>query len=347
MKGISLKELNSKALVGFGSLNLLGGVISQNSKVALIYSENLSACDEAKLLNAVSGFKTYGLKLSDGESAKRIERACEITEFLALNGFNRGDVIVAAGGGTVCDLCGFVASVYMRGIKYITVPTTLLCAVDACLGGKTAVDIPHVKNGWGTFYQPMLTVADCDILKNLRGKAFSGGFSEIVKYGVICPDFLDYINEFSCAENIRGDLEEVIYRCLKIKADIVRIDERDLGVRKTLNLGHTVAHAIEQASGYAVEHGESVAMGVYAEAELAVELGELSPERFKKIEKTLYRLIEKFTPQGDLASLIPYMRLDKKNGASGVTFALPTDCGAKIITLSEELLKAILSKISR
>lgn len=343
MKAISLKKLNSKAVIGCGALSSIHGVIPQNAKIALIYSENLGADTSAKLFNALSGIKTHALKISDGEAAKSVTHACEITEFLASNGFNRGDVIVAAGGGTVCDLCGFVASVYMRGIKYITVPTTLLCAVDACLGGKTAVDIPHVKNGWGTFYQPALAAVDCDILKNLNGKAFSGGLSEIVKYGVICPEFLGYLAKFSCAEDIRGNLGNVIHRCLKIKAATVRLDERDLGVRKTLNLGHTVAHAIEQASGYAVEHGESVAKGVYAEAALAVKLGNLSLERFKLIEQTLYRLIDNFTPQRDLASLIPYMRLDKKNGAVGVTFALPTDSGAKIVALSEQTLTKLLT----
>lgn len=343
MKTISLKKLNSKAVIGSGALSSVCGVIPQNAKVALIYSENLSADTSAKLFNALSGFKTHALKISDGEAAKSITRACEITEFLASNAFNRGDVIVASGGGTVCDLCGFVASVYMRGIKYITVPTTLLCAVDACLGGKTAVDIPHVKNGWGTFYQPALAAVDCDILKNLSGKAFSGGLSEIVKYGVICPEFLGYLAKFGCAEDIRGCLEEVIYRCLKIKAATVRLDERDLGVRKTLNLGHTVAHAIEQASGYAVEHCESVAKGVYAEAALAVKLGELSLERFKLIKRTLFRLIKDFTPQRNLKDLIPYMWLDKKNGAVGVTFALPTDSGAKIVALSEQTLTNLLT----
>lgn len=344
MKEILLKKLNSKAIIGSRAISTLFAEVSKNAKIALVYSKNLSEADVERLSRAVGG-NVYLYKLNDGESAKTVEQACAITEFLATNGFNRGDVIVAAGGGTVCDLCGFVASVYMRGIKYITVPTTLLCAVDACLGGKTAVDIPHVKNGWGTFYQPSLTVVDCEILSEAYGKAFSGGISEIVKYGVICPDFFEYLNKFNGEDDIKAHLEEVIYRCLKIKADIVCADERDLGVRKSLNLGHTVAHAIEQASSYSIEHGESVAMGVYAEARLSLKLGELKQARFKKIEQTLYRIKKDFTPRRDLLGLIPYMRHDKKNGAQGVTFALPTENGVKIRTLSEEELNELFAAL--
>lgn len=342
MKEILLKELNSKAVIGCGALALLATEVCESARVALVYSKSLKKADVERLTRALGG-KAYLYKLNDGESAKTVETACEITEFLASNGFNRGDTIVAAGGGTVCDLCGFVASVYMRGIKYITVPTTLLCAVDACLGGKTAVDIPHVKNGWGTFYQPSLIAVECEILSAACCKAFSGGLSEIVKYGVISPDFFEYLNKFNGEEDIKANLEEVVYHCLKIKADIVCADERDLGLRKILNLGHTVAHAIEQASNYAVEHGESVAKGVYAEACLALKLGELTKKRFEIIEQTLYRLIKDFAPQRDLSGLIPYMRHDKKNGAQGITFALPTENGVKIRALSEEDIKSFFN----
>ncbi len=342
MKEIHLNELKTKAIIGNGVISRLPDFIEKNAKVALIYSKNINVQTEKELLNALSERDLYSFKLSDGEAVKSVEWACLITEFLAVNRFNRGDVIVAAGGGTVCDLCGFIASVYMRGIKYINVPTTLLCAVDACIGGKTAIDIPRVKNGWGSFYQPAATVIDVNVIFSLQGEAFYGGVSEIVKYAAISPEFFDYLDTFSSADDLRSDLENVIYACLKIKAELVCKDERDEGNRRKLNLGHTVAHAIEEASNYMVTHGEAVAKGVFAESSVAYILRLLSETEFNRIVGALKRFIEDFSPQKNVSELIPYMRLDKKNAATGITFALPVSGGVKIYNFSEKELKTLL-----
>ncbi len=342
MKGIALKELNSSVFIGSGALSRVSEAVKGCGKVALVYSKNLGEKAEKNLFAALNECNLYSFKLSDGEATKNVEWACLITEFLAVNGFNRGDVIVAAGGGTVCDLCGFIASVYMRGIKYVNVPTTLLCAVDACIGGKTAVDIPHVKNGWGTFYQPALTAVDVDIIAETSGDAFYGGVSEIVKYGVLNPEFFDYLDNFTCADDLRLDLENVIYKCLKIKADFVSSDVCDFGIRKKLNAGHTVAHAIEQASGYKITHGEAVAKGLFSESAAAYIIGELSESAFNRIVSALKRLVKGFCPQRGVSELIPFMRLDKKNETGSIAFALPTNSGVQIFNFSEQRLKTIL-----
>lgn len=342
MKEIHLNELKTKVIIGGGVFSCLPDFIDKNAKVALIYSKSVNPQTEKELFNALSERNLYSFKLSDGEAVKSVEWACLITEFLAANRFNRGDIIVAVGGGTVCDLCGFIASVYMRGIKYINVPTTLLCAVDACIGGKTAIDIPRVKNGWGSFYQPVATVVDVNVISSLQGEAFYGGVSEIVKYAAISPEFFDYLDTFSSADDLRTDLENVIYACLKIKSDVVCQDERDEGNRRKLNLGHTVAHAIEEASNYTVTHGEAVAKGLFSESAAAYILRLLSEAEFNRIVSALKRLIKGFCPQKRVSELIPYMRLDKKNAATGITFALPTSGGVKIYSFLEEELKTLL-----
>lgn len=361
MKEIELQNLNSRAIIGDEAIGELGGIIKEfalnlcksgggnaadeaakTTKVALVYTKNISPETEKALFESLGGFDFYSFKLKDGEKIKTAEWAELITEFLAINGFKRDDVLVAAGGGTVCDLCGFVASVYMRGIKYINVPTTLLCAVDACIGGKTAIDIPHVKNGWGTFYQPAATVIDTAVIKNLSGEAYCGGISEIVKYALIDKDFCEYLSGFNCAEDFKNDLENLIYNALIIKARAVCADERDEGERKKLNLGHTVAHALEQASGYKMTHGEAVGKGLFAESAVSYIIGKMSEKNFLKATDMLIKFLPDFCPRKNVRDYIGYMRYDKKNRGTKITFSLPTDNGVEICAFSESELNVLL-----
>lgn len=354
MKEIVLKNLNSRAIIGDGTIKDLGKIIQDDvnvrldnkkalkCKVALVYSKNLSDSVENLLLKTFSAFDFYSFKIKDGEKIKTTEWAGHITDFLAINGFKRGDVLVAAGGGTICDLCGFVASVYMRGIKYYNVPTTLLCAVDACIGGKTAVDIPHVKNGWGTFYQPAATIVDAEIIKNLNGEAFYGGVAEIVKYALISKEFCKYLNGFNCADDFKNDLENLIYNALKIKAELVMIDERDENERKILNAGHTVAHALEQSGNYKMSHGEAVSKGLFSESAVSYITGRLSEKNFLNIVDMLIKFVPNFCPKKHVSDYIPFMRYDKKNSGAKITFALPTDNGVEICSFFESELKILL-----
>ena len=354
MKEIDLKNLNSRVLIGDNAIKSLADIIGLNAKnrgdvsdfkklkVALVYTKNLSENVENALKTELSRFDFYSFKIKDGEKIKNAEWAGLITEFLAVNGFKRCDVLIAAGGGTICDLCGFVASVYMRGITYYNLPTTLLCAVDACVGGKTAVDIPHVKNGWGTFYHPAATIVDTSVIKNLNGDAFFGGVSEIVKYALISKDFCKYLNGFNCAEDLKNDLENIIYKALEIKVELVLKDERDENERKILNLGHTVAHALEQNSNYKMTHGEAVSKGIFSESAISYITGRLSEKNFLTVVDMLIKFVPKFCPEKNVKKYIPFMRFDKKNSGAKITFALATDSGVKLCAFSESQLNVLL-----
>ena len=178
--------------------------------------------------------------------------------------------VLALGGGVIGDLAGFVASTYLRGIPLIQVPTTLLAQVDSSIGGKTAVDHGRLKNMIGTFYQPRLVFSDISLIKSLDGRQVGTGLAEVIKYAVIKDAaFFDYLEKnidrvFAFDDKV---LENIVYRSAKIKAEIVEKDEKDVGLRRSLNFGHTVGHAVESASNFSLSHGEAVALGMLAAAE--------------------------------------------------------------------------------
>ncbi len=243
-------------------------------------------------------------------------------------------MIINVGGGTVSDLGGFLAAIYKRGLKYINVPTTLLSAADACLGGKTAVDADGVKNVWGLVYQPFAVVIDTLILKTLPDEIFAQGLSEIVKYGIIDQKFGDFLLALNGVSGIRDNLEQVIFKCLSIKAEFVEKDEFDTAERRALNLGHTYAHGLESKSNYTVSHGDAVAAGLLAESRLALDKGYISQERFNTILRLLSVYFKNVREDG-LAELIPFMRGDKKNENDKICFSLPYGGGIKQVYFTE------------
>jgi 3-dehydroquinate synthase len=190
-----------------------------------------------------------------GEHSKSIETLASLLSFLAEHKVARNDTIAALGGGVTGDLTGFAAACYMRGIKFVQIPTTLLAMVDSSVGGKTGINLPAGKNLAGAFYQPQAVLCDISTLDTLSDETFRDGCAEIIKYGVLADR-----NLFNTP--IRENLEYVIARCVEIKRDIVNEDEFEAGRRKLLNLGHTVGHAIEKLSGYTVTHGHAVAAGM-------------------------------------------------------------------------------------
>lgn len=194
-----------------------------------------------------------------GETSKSSENYLDLLNFLSLNEFTRSDCIIALGGGVVGDLAGFAAATYLRGIPYIQVPTSLLAMVDSSVGGKTGIDLPAGKNLCGAFYQPNAVFCDTDVLQTLPEEIFRDGCAEIIKYAVLFDPEL-----FAILENDGPDFdrETVIARCIEHKQNVVAMDEYDRGQRKKLNLGHTIGHAIEYCSHYAVSHGEAVAIGL-------------------------------------------------------------------------------------
>ena len=240
---------------------------------ALLVSDDTVASlygDRVKQSLTGAGFTVHRFVFPHGEQSKSLGMLAALVNEMALNGLTRSDLVVALGGGVTGDLAGFAASVYLRGIRHVQIPTTVLAAVDSSVGGKTAVDLPAGKNLMGTFWQPAAVICDCDTFATLPENVFADGLAEAVKYGVLCdPELFENFEHFS-----RGrDMTDLVARCIQIKESHVAGDETDHGKRQFLNLGHTAAHAIEVCSQYAVSHGRAVAIGMAMMARAAERMG--------------------------------------------------------------------------
>ena len=216
------------------------------------------------------------LAVPDGESAKTPQHAVELCRQMARAGLDRGAVVFALGGGVIGDLAGFAAAVYLRGVDFVQLPTTLLAQVDAAVGGKVAVDLPEGKNLLGAFHQPRAVIMDTLTLRSLPQRQMSSGLAEVIKHAAIADaGLLGYVEENMAAIEARDPriLRHVLERNCQIKADIVASDPHEAGLRAVLNVGHTIGHALEASSDWRMSHGEGVALGMIAETRLAVELG--------------------------------------------------------------------------
>lgn len=272
----------------------------------------------------VAGFVVSKQVIPQGEQCKNLTTLELILEYAAEQQLTRNDLFVALGGGVIGDVTGFAASVYMRGIDFIQLPTTLLAAVDASVGGKTAVDLVHGKNLAGTFWQPRMVICDLDILRTLPTGIFHDGMAEVIKHGVIGDEAI-----LTCIEQNKtlDQLNWLVQRNVEIKRDIVEKDERELGVRKILNFGHTVAHAIEKTSRYRVPHGIAVGTGMVYETRMAERLGICADGLAARIER-ICRRFDLFVEQRLDAHMIHTMMLDKKNVGEQIVFALPVCIGS-------------------
>jgi 3-dehydroquinate synthase len=260
-----------------------------------------------------------------GEANKTRERWRDVTDAMLTSNIGRDGAVVALGGGVTGDLAGFVAATYHRGIPYVQVPTTVLAMVDASVGGKTAVDTRHGKNLVGAFHQPRAVVADVGLLATLPDNHARAGLAEAVKHGAVADRAHFARIERSGAALLRHDVEaltEVIADSVRIKAGVVADDEKEHGRRAILNFGHTVAHALERVAGYALLHGEAVAIGMHVEARLGERLGITEPGTAAALERALIKLGLPVT-QSDHApeALVSAMIHDKKSRDGTVRFA--------------------------
>jgi 3-dehydroquinate synthase len=241
---------------------------------------------------ARAGLVARAIVVPPGERSKTMAKAVRICRVFAADRLERGSPVFGFGGGMVCDLAGFAASIYMRGVGYYAIPTTLLAQVDAAIGGKTAVNLPEGKNLVGTFRQPKAVFVDPLLLASLPRRELASGLAEVVKYGVIGDARLFDLVERKLPAILKlspRPLEEIIYRCASIKAAVVARDEREAGVRAVLNYGHTVGHAVERAGGYRrYRHGEAIAIGMEAEAVIAMRMG-LAPLEMVAAQNRLLR----------------------------------------------------------
>ncbi len=235
------------------TVGLCRAAIVSDSTVNTLYGDSV----ERSLRDA--GYDVLRCVFPAGERSKTLTTLSGILEQLAENHLTRSDVVVALGGGVTGDMAGFAAAVYMRGIRFVQLPTTLLAAVDASVGGKTAVDLSAGKNLAGAFHQPSLVLTDVNVMRALPERLLSDGAAEIIKHGVLADAALF---ERMCAPDWTRDMETILARNVSIKRDVVVSDERENGARQLLNLGHTFGHAVETCSGYSMSHGQSVAVGM-------------------------------------------------------------------------------------
>lgn len=276
---------------------------------------------------AASGFVSEIVAVPDGESEKSWARAGWLLDACVDAGLDRGSFVVALGGGVVGDLAGFVASVYMRGIPFVQVPTTLLAQVDASVGGKVAVNHPRGKNLLGSFHQPAAVIADIATLRTLPQRELRAGLAEVVKHGLIRdPHLYAYVaeNPARFAEHDARALERVVVESCRIKADVVQRDEREHGERAILNFGHTVGHAVEAAAGYGqLIHGEAVAVGMVAETILSLRLGGVQKSDVAALIALLRALgLPTRPPAGVATRALDYLSQDKKVRDGKLRFAL-------------------------
>lgn len=330
---------NYDILIENGLLFQLGSRVKALGKiqtVALVSETGVYPLFGAK---AEASLKEAGLTVKSfvfpaGESSKCADTYLKLLRFLAENHLTRTDAIVALGGGVVGDLAGFAAATYLRGIRFIQVPTTLLAAVDSSVGGKTAIDLPEGKNLVGAFWQPSLVLCDTGCLDTLPRNIFRDGCAEVIKYGILFDrEFFDYLAE----TGMGFDREYVIERCVAMKRDVVDRDEFDVGARKLLNLGHTFGHSVEANSRFTLSHGQSVAIGTAIVARAAAKKGILSAEDCNHMIDTLkaYGLP---TETADSPKILAEIALsDKKRSGGTLDLIVPEAIGScKILPVPVE-----------
>ncbi len=297
-------------------------LIISDSNVWPIYGETA----RCTLLN--NGYCVFHYVIPAGEQSKSGDNYLKILGYAADQQLTRADCIIALGGGVVGDLAGFVSATYLRGIAYVQIPTTLLAMVDSSVGGKTAIDLPAGKNLAGSFYQPSLVLCDLNALDTLPESFFIDGCAEVIKYAILFDKTLfEHLETFT----LGFDRPNVITRCIELKRDIVNLDERDLGVRQLLNLGHTIGHSIEANSGYSISHGKAVAIGTNLIAACAASTGFCTEGTYSKIHNVLKRFGLPTQAPYTAQSLTESALHDKKRNANTLSLIIPKDIGECII----------------
>lgn len=306
------------------------------ARLVLITDENvgeLYAEEFVKSLDA-AGFEVDMLVVDPGEASKNWQQVGRICEEMLAWGHNRSSCVIALGGGVIGDLAGFVAAVFMRGIPFVQVPTTMLAMVDASIGGKTGVDMEAGKNLVGAFHQPQAVYIDPLLLRTLPEIELRSGLVEAIKHGLIADDDLLSLIRDNVQKVLDLDetvLLDLISRAAKVKVEIVNQDEKEFGVRKFLNLGHTIGHALEHLSDYELPHGYAVALGLRLESELAVKQGLLVKEDEQVVNEVLdlYELPDKWQRASEFNAeeIWEIMKTDKKNTAGAVVCALLAKVG--------------------
>ncbi len=314
-------------LIERGGLGKCGEYIAEitAARKAAVITDDI--VEKLHLETALESMKKAGFECSvytfpNGEKSKCLDNLGRIYDFLCSSGITRKDIIVALGGGVVGDITGFAAASYLRGVDFVQIPTTLLAQVDSSVGGKTAIDIPGGKNLVGAFKQPALVICDSDVLKTLSDDILSEGMGECIKYGMIRDEKLFELIESHDLASIDSIMDEMVYKCVDIKRQVVENDEFDRGERMILNFGHTLGHAIEGWHHYTgISHGAGVAAG------MCMITDRLAPQLSERLKKCCeaYKL-----PTGSdipMSELLPFCSKDKKNEFSSINYIICKEIG--------------------
>jgi len=310
----------------------------RGKQVAIVTNDTVAPLYLERLMQSLAGYAVTPVVLPDGEAYKNWETLQTIFDGLLSARHDRNTTIIALGGGVVGDMAGFAAASYQRGVDFIQMPTTLLSQVDSSVGGKTGINHPLGKNMIGAFYQPQLVLIDTSTLATLPARELSAGLAEVIKYGLICDEpFLGWleVNIDRLRALDQAALTEAIRRSCAAKAAVVGADERESGIRATLNLGHTFGHAIETHQGYGVWlHGEAVAAGTVMALEMSRQLGWISADERDRCVRLLVRAGLPVVPPGDMTpdDFLRHMAVDKKVLDGQLRLVLLKRLGEAVVT---------------
>ena len=325
---VKMNDFNYDVVIEKGCINHVNEYLDLNRKV-LILTDSLVPSDYANIVKEKSK-EGYIYTIASGEASKSFENYGKILDYLVEHQFSRTDCIVAVGGGVVGDLAGFVASTYMRGITFYNTPTTLLSQVDSSIGGKTAIDKCGIKNIVGAFYPPHKVLIDTDLLKTLDDRQLHSGLVEAIKMGLTNDqELFDLIKN---SNNLFDDIETIVTKALMVKKMIVEADPKEKGLRRVLNYGHTIGHAIESSTKYL--HGECVGLGMLYFASFDVR---------KEIKEVLEKYKLPISHNVDNKILYDYICLDKKRSGNKITIVYVEEKGNfKFLNIELEAIKDYL-----
>ena len=310
-----------EVVIGPGARRGLAGLLAGTTRAAVVHAPPLAALAGAAVEELrAAGIPADALEVPDGEAAKSVAVAAGLWDELGRLGLTRSDAVVGLGGGAVTDLAGFVAATWLRGVRVVQVPTSVLGMVDAAVGGKTGIDTAAGKNLVGAFHPPVGVLADTEVLAGLPEAEFRSGLAEVVKCGFIADGAI--LDLLTADPTGRADLEELVERSVQVKADAVGEDLHDTGVREFLNYGHTLGHAVERVEDFRWRHGEAVAVGLVFAAELAGRAGLLSRDEVDRHRTLLDAMGLPTRYAGDWERLQAVMRRDKKARGASLRFVV-------------------------
>ncbi len=340
-------------LIGVDLLDNAGELIKEaanSGRVVIITDSNVGPLYGERLSNSLSRarIKAELITVPAGEEHKALKTASDIYNTLASLNIDRGNPVIALGGGMIGDLAGFVAATYMRGIPLVQMPTSLVAQVDSSIGGKVAVNHGVLKNQIGSFYQPCLVLSDVNLLTSLPDDEFANGLAEVIKSAVIFDEKFFNLLESKIERVIlkdKGLLKNVIYRSARVKTRVVEKDEKDQGLRQILNFGHTIGHGIEACSNFSISHGRAIAIGMVLAARISYMMEILDKEGYDRLKNLVNRAgLPVNMPKMDTEAIIQAIRHDKKikNGKMG--FVMITNPGAAVISndVTLEIIKEVI-----